>query len=306
MKRRYLSLRPYLLWQKKEHPVNWIDVFERKAPIEVEIGFGNGEFLVRQAHSFPEKNFVGMELKWGSVRRGLRRIARAGLPNVRLLRIDSRIAFERLFLPMSTDHVYALFPMPWPKRYHERHRLFSHNFLMLLNNRLSSNGEAQIVTDCETYFSWVLDQLPGTGFNVNTKTLSPQFNTKYERKWREKGQNRFFEIHLVKQEHLEIPAKKEVSVKTYCVEHFDPEKFSPANERGEIVVQFQDFLFDQKRQRGMVRVMVVEDVFTQDFWIDIESREEGWHIKVAPGCEIASTLGVQIALDLVYEAAKNT
>jgi len=306
MKNRYLSLRPFILWQKKEHPIQWVEVFERKALLEVEIGFGNGEFLVRQALTYPERNFVGMELKWGSIRRALRQIARASLSNVRLLQIDSRVALDRLFLPLSIDHVYALFPMPWPKRHHERHRLFSHNFLKLLNNRLMTKGEVQIVTDCEPYFAWVLEQLPGTGFTVDTKISFPQFNTKYERKWQEKGQNKFFEISLLKQEHREIPVKEEVAVKTYCVEHFDPEKFFPTNERGEVVTQFQEFLFDPKRQRGMVRVIVVEDILTQDFWIAIESREAGWHIKVAHGCEVASTVGVQRALDLAHEAAART
>jgi tRNA (guanine-N7-)-methyltransferase len=305
MKKRYLSLRPYILWQKKEHPLPWVNIFGRKAPLDVEIGFGNGEFLVRQALSSPERNFVGLELMWGSVRRGLRQIARAGLSNVRLLQIDSRVAFDRLFLPLSLEHIYALFPMPWPKRYHERHRLFSHNFLKLLNNRLMSNGEVHIVTDCEPYFNWVLHQLPGTGFTMNIKISSPQFNTKYERKWQEKGQDKFFKISLVKQEHLKIPVTEEVAVRTYCIKHFDPEKFFPSNERGEVVVQFQEFLFDPKRQRGMVRVIVVEDIFTQDFWINIESNEEGWYIKVAPGCEVASTVGVQRALDLVHEATSN-
>jgi tRNA (guanine-N7-)-methyltransferase len=306
MKKRYLSLRPYILWQKKEHPLEWVNIFGRKAPLEVEIGFGNGEFLARQALCSPEKNFLGMELKWGSIRRGLRQIARAGLSNVCLLQVDSRVAFDLLFLPRSLDHVYALFPMPWPKRHHERHRLFSHNFLKLINNRLMNNGEVQIVTDSEPYFNWVLEQLPGTGFTQEIKISFPQFNTKYERKWQEKGRNKFFEINLVKQEHREISEKEEVTLRTYSINHFDPEKFSPPNERGEVVVQFQDFLFDPKRQRGMVRVIVVEDIFTQDFWIAIESREAGWHIKVAPGCEVASTVGVQRALDLVHEAAGNT
>jgi tRNA (guanine-N7-)-methyltransferase len=193
--------------------------------------------------------------------------------------------------------------MPWPKRHHERNRLFSHNFLNLLNNRLMDKRAVHIVTDCEPYFNWVLEQLPGTGFTVETKISCPQFNTKYERKWQEKGQNKFFEINLVKLEHREISEKKEAALRTYSLNHFDPEKFSPKDERGEIVVKFQDFLFDHNRQRGMVRVIVVEDLFTQDFWIAIESREESWHIKVAPGCEVASTVGVQRALDLVYEAA---
>ena len=304
MKNRYLSLRHFILWQKQEAPIKWRNVFEREAPLSVEIGFGNGEFLVRQALAFPARNFVGIELAWGSIRRALRHIAQTGVSNVRLLRIDSRVAFDWLFSPRSINYIYSLFPMPWPKRHHERHRLFSHKILKLLNNRLITDGKVQMVTDCEPYFTWVLEQLPGTGFTVDTKVSCPRFNTKYERKWQEKGQNKFFEINLVKHEHREIPEKEEVTLKTYCINHFDPERFSPANERGEVVVQFQEFLFDPKHQKGMVRVMVVEEGLTQNFWINIASGDRGWYIKAAPGCDIVSTVGVQQALDLVYEASR--
>jgi len=301
MKKRYLSLAPFILWSNiKKLPFCWEEIFQCQGPLEVEIGFGNGEFLVRQALTFPEKNFVGLEVAWGSIRRALRVINQSKVKNVRLLQADSRMALAWFFASQSITKVYSLFPMPWPKKHHEKHRLFSHNFLKLLNNRLQMGGEVQIVTDYEPYFQWVKEQIPGTGFSVETQITFPKFNTKYERKWQEKGQNKFFEINLIKQNHIEVSLKSEVALKTYNIDHFDPEKFSPQNERGEVVVQFQEFIFDPKQQKGMVRVTVVEDHLLQHFWIAIEREDDGWHIKVAPGCAVLSTVGVQRALDLVY------
>lgn len=63
MKKRYLSLRPYIQWQKKEHPLQWVNIFGRKAPLDVEIGFGNGEFLVRQAFSSQKETLWGWSLR---------------------------------------------------------------------------------------------------------------------------------------------------------------------------------------------------------------------------------------------------
>jgi hypothetical protein len=86
------------------------------------------------------------------------------------------------------------------------------------------------------------------------------------------------------------------------VKHFDPDRFNPSNQRGDLVVEFKEFIYDPKRLKGMARVMVVEDVVTQGFWIEIDRGEEGWHIHVARGCEALPTVGVQRALDLAYAA----
>ena len=128
MQKHYQSLASLILWRNAERPINWPQMFEREAPLEVEIGFGKGEYLVRLAQSFPERNFVGIEVEWGSVRRALAAIAREKVNNVRLLFVDTRIAFDRLFCPRAIERVYALFPMPWPKERHIKHRVFSHDF----------------------------------------------------------------------------------------------------------------------------------------------------------------------------------
>lgn len=303
MKSRYISLEPFILWQQAERPIKWAQWFGREALLDVEIGFGNGDFLVRRAQTHAERNLAGVELEWPSVRRALRKIAQAGVNNVRLIQADARVALERLFLPQSLFRVYSLFPCPWPKERHVRRRLFSHDFLKLLNSRLVEGGEVLVVTDHYPYLAWVVDQVPGTGFEVRWQPIPPQFGTKYERKWHQQGQEQFYELRLLKRDHMAIPLKEDATLKTHRVDGFNADDFRPAGERGEVAVEFKEFLYDPKRRKGMVRTIVVEESLTQHLWIEIAGGEEHWYIRPARGCEIVPTVGLQRALDLVYDAA---
>jgi tRNA (guanine-N7-)-methyltransferase len=267
----------------------------------VEIGFGGGEFLVRSAEAHPERNFVGIELEWPSVRRALRKVARANLESIRLVQTDARVAMERLFVPRSVQRVYSLFPFPWPKRRHIKHRLFSQSFLKLLNSRLAEDGEVLIVTDYKPYADWIVEELPGTGFEAELKGIPPRFSTKYERKWYAKGQLQFFELTLEKREHIEVLLKEDAQVMSYRVKQFDPDHFEPTDERGEAVVEFREFLYDAKRSKAMVRVFVSEKGLSQELWIEIVKREGYWQIRCARGCQVVPTAGVQRALALVRD-----
>jgi len=218
------------------------------------------------------------------------------------IQADTRVVLDRLFLPKSLHRVYALFPDPWPKKRHAKHRLFSHSFLKLLNSRLVSGGEVRIITDYQPYLNWILEQVPGTGFESYCKSIPPRFGTKYEHKWHESGQKEFYELRLLQQEHVEIPLKEDTPLMTYQVEHFDPDRFHPVNERGDTIAEFKEFLYDHKRQTGMVRVIVAEENLTQHFWIEIGREGECWHIRPAEGCGVVPTMGVQRALDLVHDA----
>jgi tRNA (guanine-N7-)-methyltransferase len=308
MEARYLSLTPFILWRHTERPIPWIHQFGREAPLEVEIGFGNGEFLVRKAQMHPERNFVGLDLEWVSVQRALRKIARIEVKNIRVLQVDARIAFERLFLPRSLSFVYSLFPCPWPKKRHVKYRLFSQSFLTLLNSRLVPEGEVQIVTDHQSYMQWLLTQVPGAGFVVDQQRISPRFDTKYERKWQGEGQEYFYELRLHKKEHKIVPLKEDVALEIHWVEHFDPDRFQPVHTQNGLSVEFLTFLYDPKRQIGMQRVVVVEENLLQDFWIEIGQKkgEKHWYIRPARGCGMVPTVGVQRALDLVRDAIQNS
>jgi len=267
--------------------------------LHVEIGFGLGDFLVKQATASPDKNFVGIETAWIPVRTALRKITLAGVNNVRIVRADARVAIERLFRQKSLHRVYALFPCPWPKRKHAKHRLFSRAFFELVNNRLAEGGEAFIITDHQPYFDWVVSQSRGTGFEVYGGRVSPCYETKYERKWRNLGHQKFFQLRLIKSRHRDIPLKEEIDLKTVRLTRFDPECFRPTGSKGDIVVEFKDHLYDSKQGRAMVRSWVREEHLIQEFWVEILRREAGWIIRPAKGCSLIPTTGVQRALDLL-------
>ncbi len=104
-------------------PLDLGQVFPRPGPLEVDLGCGDGRFLVALAERFPERNFLGIEKLAGRVEAACRKGARRGLPNVRVLRIETSYAIQYLLPPASVEVVHLLFPDPWPKERHQRRRI---------------------------------------------------------------------------------------------------------------------------------------------------------------------------------------
>jgi tRNA (guanine-N7-)-methyltransferase len=306
LRKRYLSLDPLISLGQAHRPVAWSDRFGRSAEMEVEIGFGLGDFLVRRASRHPERDFVGLETGWPMVRRTLRKIALTKLTNVRVLQADARMAIEWYFGERAIHRATALFPCPWPKEKHFRHRLFSNGFLSVLNTRMAEQGKVLVVTDDEPYSRWVVMSAAGAGFEASWHEVLPGYMTKYERKWQSLGQERFYEVRLTKRNHLALSLGEEVPLISRFVTHLDPDSFALEGCRGDLTVEFKEFLYDQKREKGMVRCVVGEDRLLQNFWIEIVREPERWCIRPARGCAIIPTRGVQRALDLVHNAALRT
>ena len=82
-------------------PLDLAQIFPCPAPLEIDIGCGDGAFLVAQAERFPERNFLGLEKLAGRVWRGCKKASRLGLTNVRFLRIESSYALQYLLPPGS-------------------------------------------------------------------------------------------------------------------------------------------------------------------------------------------------------------
>ena len=268
----------------------------------MEIGFGSGDYLVKQAMEQPHKNFIGIEPAWLSIRNALRKIALCQVNNVRVVQGDARVLFKRLFYQQALDKVYCLFPCPWPKKRHIKHRLFDASFLRLLNSRLKDGGTVMIVTDHRLYCEWILEQTQGCGFEITEETCPPVYSTKYEKKWVEQGQNEFFRIKMKKVLHLDIPVEEDITLRTHVSEHFSPEDFHPKGGKKTAVVEFKETLYDPVRQKAMVRAIVAEGGFVQSFWIEIIRDSNHWRIRPARGCSIVPTVGVQEALDFLYES----
>ncbi len=133
-------------------PFDLAQIFPRPAPLEVDIGCGDGAFAVAQAVRFPERNFIGLEKLAGRVWRGCKKASRLGLTNVRFLRIESSYALQYLLPAGSVEMVHLLFPDPWPKSKHRRRRMVTPEFLTLVHRLLAPEGRLRIVTDDKKYF----------------------------------------------------------------------------------------------------------------------------------------------------------
>jgi tRNA (guanine-N7-)-methyltransferase len=131
------------------------DLFARPAPFEVDIGSGEGTFILTMAERHPERNFLGIERLLGRVRKTCRAAARRELANVRMLRLEIAYAL-RYVLPLESVSVaHVLFPDPWPKRYHHPRRLIQDGFMEAMHGILVPGGELRIKTDDEPYFLWM-------------------------------------------------------------------------------------------------------------------------------------------------------
>jgi tRNA (guanine-N7-)-methyltransferase len=118
----------------------------------VELGSGDGSFLAEYARLHPGHNFIGVERLLGRMRKLDRKGRRAGLTNLRGVRIESSYFLEYLLPPGSAVALHIYFPDPWPKQKHRRHRLINERFPALARQALAPGGTVYLRTDDQDYF----------------------------------------------------------------------------------------------------------------------------------------------------------
>ena len=126
-------------------------VFGRKAPTVLEIGFGNGETLVRAAGENPGSDFLGVEVHLPGIGRCLLQAEKAGLQNLRLIQGDAVEVLEQRLAPASLAKVCLFFPDPWPRKRHHKRRLVQPGFVALVQRVLEPDGVFHVATDWSPY-----------------------------------------------------------------------------------------------------------------------------------------------------------
>lgn len=165
------------------------ELFGRASETVLEIGFGDGRFLAALAQKNPERNYLGAEISRVSAQRGLARLWREDLDQVKIFVGDGVLALRHLFFPGSLAAIYANFPDPWPKRRHAERRLASRDFFALASSRLQPGGSFFLTTDHEGYFAFALSEAQASGVFA-TKVLPPPpetLKTKYALQWQAQG-----------------------------------------------------------------------------------------------------------------------
>jgi tRNA (guanine-N7-)-methyltransferase len=165
-------------------PIDLVATFGRIAPLEVDLGCGDGSFLCELAQRYPERNFLGVDKLAGRVAKTCRKVF--ALENVRVLKVEISYAARYLLPEESVKTFYLFFPDPWPKRRHHRRRLVTRDFLDSISRALVSRGSLRIATDQRDYF----EQIERTVQNHSEFMIVGDVDlpaTKFERRFRQQG-----------------------------------------------------------------------------------------------------------------------
>ncbi len=159
------ALAPYLL-VLPDPPAffDWAQVFGNDRPVELEVGFGKGLFLLTAAQAHADANYVGVEIDRGLQLFAANRIAKRALKNVRLAKADARLFLRGYVADQSLHALHVFFPDPWWKKRHKKRRLFTDDFAILCERVLQTGGRLNIATDVDEYFdamiSLIRDRTP--------------------------------------------------------------------------------------------------------------------------------------------------
>ena len=129
--------------------------FGRHAPRILEIGFGNGETLVEQAHERPEADFIGVEVHEPGLGHCLLTAEKADVHNLRLINHDAIEVLGAQIPRGALTRINLYFPDPWPKKRHHKRRIVQPAFLELCADRLETRGSLHIATDWAEYAEYI-------------------------------------------------------------------------------------------------------------------------------------------------------
>ena len=170
-----------------------IDIPNRYDITNIEIGFGNGEFLIKNAISRPNELFIGVEVYLNGIAKVLESILDFGLKNIMLSNLNSFYFLEAMPYK-SIDKIFLINPDPWNKKKHHKRRLMSYKIISLLKKIIKSKNSIYMTTDSPGYLRDTVSLLSKYKDSFGTFSLSKLKKneelygiSKYQRKAIEKG-----------------------------------------------------------------------------------------------------------------------
>ena len=175
-------------------PLDWAALFGNDRPVELEVGFGKGLFLVTSAAARPDVNFAGVEIVRKYQLYTATRLIKRGLKNVRVACADARLFLRDCVPAASLQTVHVYFPDPWWKTRHHKRRVFTPEFAQQCLRSLSPGGELSAATDVQEYslvMAEVIAALPDFRAVPPPEPGTPahdlDYLTNFERKFRKQG-----------------------------------------------------------------------------------------------------------------------
>lgn len=173
-------------------PLKKEEIFGNDNNSALEIGFGEGEFIVEIAENNPDWNYLGIEIKYFRYKKAVRLCIEHNVRNVKLLHFDADLAVEQVFTPNIFDRVYINFPDPWPKDRHKKHRIINNTFLDNLYKLMNTDGILEFTSDHLDYVTHTIEHFENHkkfsniyGEKGYSGTIKNRPATKFEKEFRD-------------------------------------------------------------------------------------------------------------------------
>ena len=189
------TLQPYLLvLPAPAAPLDWPAVFGNAQPVELEVGFGKGLFLLSASEKHPDVNFIGIEIVRKLQLYTATRLAKRERSNVRVACGDGLLLLRDGVVAGSLQALHVYFPDPWWKKRHHKRRVFTAAFVEQAIRVLRLGGRLCAATDVADYYQRMQELLmPQTELRAlppperGTPAHDLDYLTNFERKFRKQG-----------------------------------------------------------------------------------------------------------------------
>jgi len=287
----YLKFENYFYPQLfDKYPLSWDKVFGREAPIIVEIGFGNGEYLEALAQENPDKNFIGFENSLTSIVKTLRRLERKSIKNVKLALADGRFCLRELFENDSVEKVIVNFPCPWSRKRHEDKRIAKADFFKTLGAILKKEGTFELTTDDLQYAERTKKIVQEFDFlSLGEFSVKPdrRIKTRYEIKWLKYGRNIYF-LRVVKKYTIKVDklleGKSEMPHRKIPTEIANIDNLKTIKNQvfkeGKKVFVVKEVFENTSKNYFVLKVIASDENIQQHYFVDIFLKGKIWMIKL--------------------------
>ncbi|MCY4072951.1 MAG: tRNA (guanosine(46)-N7)-methyltransferase TrmB [Chloroflexi bacterium] len=295
-------------------PLDFTSLFPERDLLLVEIGFGNGDYLVNLARTRPDANVIGLEISSQAMDKAERKISQLGLRNVRPIHSTAETALAHLLPPESVSEFHINFPDPWFKKKHSRRRLIKRETVDLLISRLASGGTLLLATDILAYAELtheILSDCVGLSSALETpwaRDLPGRFHSKYEAKATREGRRAYFFLYkrnatplahrgIIKE--LEMPhlfLYSPLDAET-LVQRFETNR----SRHGDIHIALLRAYADPRRDTAVFEVVIQEPTIDQHTMISLSPRDkpEEYIVKMTSLGHARPTYGMHRAVAAV-------
>jgi len=143
-----------------EGPLDWESLFHRRAPVVLDLGCGNGRFVIASALRRPEMDHLGVDILPMALRYGTRRANQRGLANVRFAACGGQELLEKYVAPGTIAEIHVYHPQPYGEAEKTGRRLVTPAFLALVHRALAPGGLFVIQTDNPAYWRYLAAVAP--------------------------------------------------------------------------------------------------------------------------------------------------